>query len=157
MATLFRVAAAARVAHARLLCASAPRLFRGPLPTQHQRRVAARVRLALSQTLSRGLVKDRQLDDGAAVHVVDVQVARGNALARVLWEPMDDARGDVRQIQSALDRKRGILRHHVNALLQQKRAIALEFIPHSGLVRPPAEIALERAFEALEHERADER
>ena len=66
---------------------------------------------------------------------------------------MDDARGDVRQIQSALDRKRGILRHHVNALLQQKRAIALEFIPHSGLVRPPAEIALERAFEALEQSR----
>ena len=71
-----------------------------PLPTQHQRRVAARVRLALSQTLSRGLVKDRQLDDGAAVHVVDVQVARGNARVRFLYATT--ARG-VRYAESDLE------------------------------------------------------
>ena len=58
---------------ARALCTSfpTPRLFRGPPPTQSQRRVASKVHQVLVQTLARGLVRDRWLQDGAAIHILN--------------------------------------------------------------------------------------
>ena len=71
------------------------------------------------------------MDDGQAVHVVDVQIERSGTLARVLWEPMDD-RADERRLQKALERKKGILRAHVNSYVNQRVAVALEFVPRSA-------------------------
>ena len=140
---------------ARALCTSfpTPRLFRGPPPTQSQRRVASKVHQVLVQTLARGLVRDRWLQDGAAIHILNVQVARGSTLARVLWEPMDD-RHDVGKLQQALTRKRGILRRHVTSYLRQKRAVDLQFVP-KALLQPAAESAFLDALDRLQRE--DER
>ena len=121
----------------RSLCTAAvpppllPRLFNSRIPpTQKQRRVAATVREALAYTFSSGIIKDRWLDDGKAVHVLDVQAAKGCVLARVLWEPMSE-RHDANQVKTALERKSGILRAHVNSYLNQKTAIKLEFVQHT--------------------------
>ena len=100
----------------------------GYKPTDRtQRRVATTVRESLVHTLASGIIKDRRMEDGAAVNVLDVQVAKGSMVARVLWEPMTE-RHDADRIHSALQKKSGILRHHVNSYLNHKRAIALEFV-----------------------------
>lgn len=137
----------------RLLCTSTPvpRLFGGAPPTQKQRRVAATVKEALTSTLASGLIKDRGFRNGEAVHVVDVQVARGCSLARVLWEPlMDDDQDDnaPKRISAALERKSGILRAHVNSYVNQKVAIKLEFVharPVSHAATQAARAQAERA------------
>lgn len=119
----------------RRLCASATdglRLFRG-VPDSRQQRAAATIREALASTFSRGMVRDRRLENGAAIHVVDVEVAKGGTVARVLWEPMDERRnGDEKSLttlQRALEQRSGILRAYVNSYLKQKSAVALEFVP----------------------------
>jgi ribosome-binding factor A len=109
-----------------------PRLFRGGPPTQKQRRVAATVREALIYTLSSGIVKDRGFDNGASVHVIDVQVARGCVLARALWEPLDE-RYDPQRVEAALERKSGILRAHVNSYLNQVCCCFSHHLPHHHL------------------------
>ena len=112
-----------------------PQLFASRRPTDRsQRMLAATVKESLTQTLASGIIKDRGMDDGAAVHVIDVQVARKGLVARVLWEPMRE-RDDAERVQRALERKCGILRAHVNSYVNKKSAISIEF------VRAPREAA----------------
>lgn len=89
--------------------------------------VAATVRESLDRTLSSGIIKDRGFEDGAAVHVMDVEVAKGCLLARVLWEPSETG-ADADRIERALKRKSGILKKHVNAYVNQRYAVSLEFV-----------------------------
>ena len=96
-------------------------------PTATQRRVEQTVREALDKTFASRIIKDRGFDDGAAVHVLDVQVSPGNSVARILWEPMS-TRYNVEHIRRALRRKTGILRAHVNSWVNQRLAIKLEFV-----------------------------
>ena len=107
--------------------ASRAKQLGGPT-TQKQRKVAASVHEALLRTFASGIIKDHGFEHGAAVHVVEVHVAPGALLARVLWEPMNDQH-DWQRVERALQRKRGILRAHVNSYVCQKNAIQLEFLP----------------------------
>ena len=115
----------------RLLSSSSrttPSLFAGitskepPSPTQ--RKVAQTVREGLERIFASGIIKDKGFDNGAAVYIVDVQVAKSNRIARVLWEPMDDSY-DVNRVHRALTRKAGIIRTHVNTWLNRVRCPAL--------------------------------
>ena len=114
------------------------------------------MRAALAEGLARGVVRDRALRDGAAVSIVQVEVSRDLQIARVYWEPMDD-RDDPERLRRALDRRRGVLLHHVNAYLRQRVAPSLEFhqiVPggESGFVR-----AHDEAMGILRREEAQRR
>ena len=114
------------------------------------------MRAALAEGLARGVVRDRALRDGAAVAIVQVEVSRDLQIARVYWEPMDD-RDDPERLRRALDRRRGVLLHHVNAYLRQRVAPSLEFhqiVPggESGFVR-----AHDEAMDILRREEAQRR
>ena len=123
-------------------------------PTATQRRVEQTVREALDKTFASRIIKDRGFDDGAAVHVLDVQVSPGNSVARILWEPMS-TRYNVEHIRRALARKKGILRSHVNSWVNQRLAVQLEFVaatdehgqPEERMQRVTRRTAL---FEALQ-------
>ena len=43
----------------------------------------------LSENLMRGVIKDRVLRNGEAVHIIDVHVSRDLETARCFWEPSD--------------------------------------------------------------------
>ena len=150
-----RFAAAATFAAARSSSSSsrpadAPRLQlfskQPPNGSRKQQIVATTVREALDVTFASGIIKDRGFADGAAVHVVDVQVSKDALLARVLWEPMD-GRYDAARVERSLRRKRGILRQHVNSYLNQKWAIQIEFVEATGAMQPLDERSA--LFEAL--------
>ena len=130
--------------------ADAPRLQlfskQPPNGSRKQQIVATTVREALDVTFASGIIKDRGFADGAAVHVVDVQVSKDGLLARVLWEPMD-ARYDAARVERSLRRKRGILRQHVNSYLNQKWAIQIEFVEATDAMQPLDERSA--LFEAL--------
>lgn len=130
-----------------------PKVFKGE-PSVAQRRTAASVHEALVQIFARGTINDRFLENGAAIHVVAVHVAKGNGLARVIWEPLG-AHHDVSKMQRALKRRCGILRAHVNAAVRQKHAIGLEFVPSSNLHMPESEKRTREVFEQLHREMAD--
>ena len=141
------------------LFASAPKspilpqlkLFGGAKPnaTRRQQVVATTVREALDVTLASGIIKDRGFADGAAVHVLDVQVTKDAMMARVLWEPMSE-RYDAAAIQRALSRRRGILKQHVNSYVNKKWAIHLEFVAAPAALAPIA-----RSAELFDAVRAD--
>ena len=130
--------------------ADAPRLQlfskQPPNGSRKQQIVATTVREALDVTFASGIIKDRGFADGAAVHVVDVQVSKDGLLARVLWEPMD-GRYDAARVERSLRRKRGILRQHVNSYLNQKWAIQIEFVEATDAMQPLDERSA--LFEAL--------
>ncbi len=130
--------------------ADAPRLQlfskQPPNASRKQQIVATTVREALDVTFASGIIKDRGFADGAAVHVVDVQVSKDALLARVLWEPMD-GRYDAARVERSLRRKRGILRQHVNSYLNQKWAIQIEFVEATDAMQPLDERSA--LFEAL--------
>lgn len=134
----------------RLLSSSPPRLklLKSAVPNASRRQqiVATTVREALDVTLASGIIKDRGFADGAAVHVRDVQVTKDALLARVLWEPMDE-RYKVEQVQRALNRRRGILKQHVNSYVNQKWAIHLEFVAAPAALQPMTQ--REALFEAV--------
>ena len=99
-----------------------------PNDSRRQQIVAATVSEALTATLASGLIKDRGFANGAAVRVCDVQLTKDVHCARVLWEPMD-VQYKVDAVQRALERRKGILKAHVNSYVNQKWAIDLEFLP----------------------------
>lgn len=128
-----RCGAALRVVRGLSTDAAGLKLFRGNAADKRQQRTAANIREALSAAFARGAIKDHRLEHGAAIHVVDVEVAKGGGVARVLWEPSDERRSEdaraLRTLQAALEKKAGLLRAHVNSYLRLKRAVALEFVP----------------------------
>ena len=142
--------AAARSSSSSSRPADAPRLQlfskQPPNGSRKQQIVATTVREALDVTFASGIIKDRGFADGAAVHVVDVQVSKDGLLARVLWEPMD-GRYDAARVERSLRRKRGILRQHVNSYLNQKWAIQIEFVEATDAMQPLDERSA--LFEAL--------
>ena len=93
------------------------------------------MRESLEKTLALGIIKDRGFADGAAVHVLDVQVSKDVQRARVLWEPMDE-RYESGAVERALERRKGILKQHVNSYVNQKWAIHLEFVPAESAMVP---------------------
>lgn len=93
------------------------------------------------------------MDNGQAVHVADVQVERSGYLARVLWEPMHGGASED-AVRAALERKKGILRHHVNSYINQRIAVQLEFVPRSAVV-PVAPAGSSSVGDALAAVRAD--
>ena len=78
----------------------------------------------LAEGLARGVVRDRTLQNGQAISVMQVEVTKDLQLARVFWEPMDFAAtaADTARLQRALHRRRGVLVNHVNAYLRQRVA-----------------------------------
>ena len=114
-----------------------------------QLRLAQTVLESLHKTFASRIIKDRGFDDGAAVHVIDVQVPARGTVARVLWEPMHEGY-DHMKIKKALERKKGILRKHVNSWVNQRYAVQLEFISATDIEGNPSEaIAAAAAKDAL--------
>lgn len=138
----------------RCLSSGAPRLFRKKPISAKQHRLAASVREALAKTLASGVVKDRGMANGHAVYVADVQVESSGYLARVLWEPMNEEVNSVETVRAALERKKGLLRHHVNSYIDQRVAVQLEFVPLAS-VRPVAPAGASPVGDVLEACRAD--
>jgi ribosome-binding factor A len=134
-----------------------PRLFKDRAVTQQQRRTAQDVHEALVQTLASGTLVDRKLENGFAIHIIDVQVSPNSAMARVLWEPMDDTRTDIPQLQHALTRRLGLLRSRVASYMNRKRAIELEFIPRVAVQMSRTQQRFREALGHIEGERSADR
>jgi ribosome-binding factor A len=107
------------------------KLVRPPFEqSRRAQRTASTVHRALAEGLARGSVlRDRVLDNGRAISVMQVEMTRDLHLARVFWEPMefDASAADTARLQRALDRRRGVLASHVNGYLRQRIAPTLEF------------------------------
>ena len=109
----------------------------------------------LAEGLAQGVVRDRVLRDGRAVSLVDVHVTRDLQLARCFWEPHheDDFEPHrLERLQASLERRRGVLRSHVNSYLRQRIAAQLDFCCVHGASPDQRSLTLEETFARLREE-----
>ena len=92
----------------------------GPGPSQRQLRVGEIIRRALSETLTRDVLHDPELD-GVPITVGEVRCSPDLRVATAYVMPLGGR--DAERIVAALNRARGELRRHVT------RAVSLKFSP----------------------------
>merc|ERR1711920_474053 len=115
--------------------------------TPRQQRVASQIKRLLVEGLGRGLVRDRLLRDGSAVSLNEIDVSPDLQTARVFWERAEGS-ARVRDLQAALDRRKGQLNLHINAYLRQRLATKLEF-HHESVRFSSRDSRMQRIFQQL--------